>query len=66
MRYADLTGATMIQANLRGADLRGTNFEGAVMTTANLRTTCYDDSTTWPAAYQPSDPPDCSTASSFP
>ena len=66
MRYADLTGATMIQANLRGADLRGTYLASADITNANLRTTCYDNSTTWPATYQPSDPPDCSTASSFP
>ena len=56
----------MIQANLGGADLRGTYLEGRMMTNANLRSTCYDDSTTWPATYQPSDPPDCSTASSFP
>jgi uncharacterized protein YjbI with pentapeptide repeats len=51
---ADLTGADLTQADLSGADLSGADLSAAAVTGI-----CYDDSTTWPEGFTPTDPPSC-------
>lgn len=45
---ASLVGATVISANVQGTNLRGVNLRGAT-----LRGLVYDDSTEWPADFDP-------------
>lgn len=53
LRDANLAGATLEDVILRDADLRGANLTGANLDGADLTGVRADDTTRWPAGYQP-------------
>jgi len=53
LRGANLKGAILRDACLAGADLRGACFENVRLTHVELADAHYDDSTRWPAGFDP-------------
>lgn len=53
LRGADLHGASLRDADLRNADLRGADLRGADLEGATLIGVRVDDTTIWPAGFQP-------------
>jgi hypothetical protein len=53
LRDANLAGATLKNVILRDADLRGANLTGADLSGADLADVRADDTTRWPAGFQP-------------
>jgi len=53
LREADLSEADLSEADLRGANLSGAYLGGADLSGANLSGATWDDSTLWPAGFEP-------------
>jgi uncharacterized protein YjbI with pentapeptide repeats len=50
---ANLTDANLTRANLSGTDLRGAVLSRAIVTGVDVNGACYDDTTRWPAGFDP-------------